>query len=372
MLCRLLMCLAFISLANALPASAACQGAACRIVVVGDMGIGDDSFNAGFEAVQQAMVKEAPDLVLYTGDYIYAKKSCLDNPSAAAEPPYLAAVRDKLVTPFNNQVLFTRGDNDGPEGDNEWAIAARTCWQKISAQNHKLTVPSGAKDAEGLIEDLPGVLVVALNEEALEPEQAGTLTWLQEPIKKAKAAGKWVLVVVHAPVITTAWYEKPCCATLKPLHDMGVDLVFSGHQHSFERSHQVQIVADHLVPVPPTKGPIYNPDYYRAGNGVVYVVTGGGGAWLRPFADQQTSAPPAKIAPPEIRQAIAKRAIMNHYVRVDLSPTRAGLTTMRVCADGEPRWRPTDAKVWPGGAAMLECHGKPPGVSIFDRIDLRR
>lgn len=353
-------------------ANAACTAAGCKIVVVGDMGIGDDAFAAGFDAVQQAMVLEKPDLVLYAGDYIYAKSSCLDNPSAAAEPPFLAAVREKLVKPFNGQVVFVPGDNDRPGGDNAWAVAARSCWQTISGLSRKLSVPTGAAETEGLVDDLPGVLVVALDSDALAPERVGQLAWMQAPIKQAKAAGKWVLVLVHAPVVTTAWYEKPCCASLKPLHDMGVDLVFSGHQHSFERSHQLQIVADHIVSVPPSKGAIYQPDFYPAGNGVVYVVAGGGGAWLRPFADQQASVPAGKVAPPEIHQAIARRAVMNHYVNVDLSASTARVTTKRVCAAGEPRWRPTDANVWPGGAAMLECHGKPAGVSVFERVDIKR
>ena len=55
-------------IATALPAAAACQGTSCRILVVGDMGIGDDAFTEGFLAVQQAMVQDAPDLVLFVGD----------------------------------------------------------------------------------------------------------------------------------------------------------------------------------------------------------------------------------------------------------------------------------------------------------------
>ena len=63
---------------------------------------------------------------------------------------------------------------------------------------------------------------------------------------------------------------------------------------------------------------------------------------------------------------------MNHYVRVDLDAGRVGVTTMRVCVPGEPRWHPNDATVWPGGTSMLECHGKPAGVSVFDHFELTR
>lgn len=373
---RLVVYVAWISMviATALPAAAACQGTSCRILVVGDMGIGDDAFAAGFLAVQQAMVQDAPDLVLFTGDYIYTRDTCLGQTPAGVMPPYVAEVRDKLVTPFQGQVVFLRGDNDAPEEDSAWAKAAHTCWQMIAGMSAPLTKPPGAKVWEGVKEDLPGVFVAALDHDALAADKLGTLDWLREPIQRAKAAGKWVLVVVHAPVVTTAWYEKPCCATLKPFHDMGVDLVFSGHQHSFERTYQLAIPTppDRIQSVQTPARVLYQAGAYQAGQGVVYVVTGGGGAWLRPFADQQDAPPPTVVAPPHIQRAVARRAIMNHYVRVDLDASRVGVTTMRVCAPGEPRWRPTDAKIWPGGASMLECHDKPPGVSVFDHFELTR
>jgi predicted phosphodiesterase len=359
-------------IATALPAAAACQGTSCRILVVGDMGIGDDAFTPGFLAVQQAMVQDAPDLVLFAGDYIYAKNTCLGQTPSGVMPPYVAQVRDKLVTPFQGQVVFVRGDNDAPEGDGEWEKAARACWQMIAGMSAPLTKPPGAKAWEGVKEDLPGVFVAALDHDALAAPKLGTLDWLRDPIQRAKAAGKWVLVVVHVPVVTTAWYKTPCCATLKPLHDMGVDLVFSGHQHSFERTYQLEIPTppDRIQPVQTPARALYRAGTYQAGQGVVYVVTGGGGAWLRPFADQQP--PPKPVAPPHIQRAVARRAIMNHYVRVDLDAGRVGVTTMRVCAPGEPRWHPTDATTWPGGPSMLECHDKPPGVSVFDHFELTR
>lgn len=174
--------------------------------------------------------------------------------------------------------------------------------------------------------------------------------------------------------MTTAWFEKLCCATLKPLQDMGVDLVFSGHQHSFERTYQLVVPTppNQVQPVEAKDGALYQAGVYRAGAGVVYVVTGGGGAWLRPFADQQNSPPVGVVAPEYIRRAVARRASMNHYVRVDVEADRVGVTTMRVCASGETRWKPADTNVWPGGLSMLECHGKSLGVAVFDHFELRK
>jgi hypothetical protein len=362
-----------LGLTTALPAGAACQGESCRILVVGDMGIGDDAFTAGFLAVQQAMIQEAPDLVLYLGDYIYTKDVCTGDTPAGDMPPYIAEVRDKLVGPFQGNVVLSRGDNDAPEGDSDWAKAADTCWQMIASLGAPLAKPPGARDWEGVTEDLPGVLIAVLDHDALAADKLEALAWLEEPVKRAKDARKWVVVLVHEPVVTTAWFEKPCCTTLKPLHDMGVDLVFSGHQHSFERTYPlgVTVPPNRIQPLPAAEHKLYQAGVYPAGRGVVYVVTGGGGAWLRPFADQQAS-PSSKVAPPYIQHAVARRGIMNHYVRVDLEPNRVGVSTIRVCAPGEARWKPENASIWTGGSSMLACHGTSLGTSVFDHFELQR
>jgi hypothetical protein len=260
-----------LGLAVALPAFSACRGESCRILVVGDMGIGDDAFTAGFLAVQQAMMQDAPDLVLYAGDYIYTKGVCTGKTAAGDMPPYIAEVRDKLVVPFQGKIVFSRGDNDAPEGDSDWAQAAAMCWTMMANLGVPLTKPPGAGEWEGVIEDVPGVLIAVLDHGALAADKLGALAWLQEPVKRAKDARKWVLVVVHEPVVTTAWFEKPCCATLQPLHDMGVDLVFSGHQHSFERTHPlgVTVPPNRIQPLAAAEHRMYQAGVYPAGRGVV-------------------------------------------------------------------------------------------------------
>lgn len=49
---------------------------------------------------------------------------------------------------------------------------------------------------------------------------------------------------------------------------------------------------------------------------------------------------------------------MNHYVRVDLEPNRVGVSTIRVCAPGEARWKPDKASIWTGGSFMLACQAR--------------
>jgi hypothetical protein len=356
-------------IAVAMPVSAACTKDRCRILVAGDMGIGDDAFGAGFSAVQAAMAKDAPDLVLYAGDYIYTRPQTCER-----QAPYLAEVRDKLVAAFAGRVVFAAGDNDIPDGNDTDAQAAR-CWTSIAGMGLPLVNPPGAGAREGLIEDLPGVLVAVLDFKALTTGDASAFDhWLRAPVKRAKRDGKWVLVMIHEPVVTTAWYEKPCCATIKPLHDLGVDLVLSGHQHSFERTYPLRVTTppDRVEPAAPIDPWLYDAGIYQAGEGVVYVVTGGGGAWLRPFADQQLGAPAERLAPDFIRSAVARRAVMNNYVRVDAQAGRIIVSTMQVCGAGEPRWKPRSTEVWPKGPSMLECYGKPEGVSVFDRFEVWR
>jgi hypothetical protein len=339
------------------------------------MGIGDDAFTAGFAAVQEAMVKDAPDLVLYAGDYIYTRQTCEWQAPPTGLPPYVAEVQSKLVAPFDGRVVFAAGDNDIPDDSSTYAQAARRCWTSIAGMGLPLTKPQGAGAWEGLIEDLPSILVAVLDPDALLPDAASAPDhWLRAPVERARRDGKWVLAMIHEPVVTTAWYSKPCCATVKPLHDLGVDLVLSGHQHSFERTYPLQVTTppDRVQPTPAMDAWLYDAGVYQAGMGVVYVVTGGGGAWLRPFADQQLGAPAERVAPDFIRRAVTRRAVMNNYVRVDAQADRVIVSTMQVCAGGEPRWKPHSIEVWPKGPAMLECYGKPEGVSVFDRFEVWR
>ena len=51
---------------------------------------------------------------------------------------------------------------------------------------------------------------------------------------------------------------------------------------------------------------------YLKGDGTIFVVSGGGGAYLKPFADQQGYK--KRTAPKAVFDALAKRALMNHFL----------------------------------------------------------
>lgn len=332
-----------------------------RLVVVGDTGIGNDAFHEGFQEVQRAMVEEKPHLLLHVGDYIY-------NADGSCRNEDLAELEKSLVEPFNGAVVFARGDNDA---ESEFA----GCWAQIATHNKLVDKPSDAREWEGVVDrnDFP-LLIVVLDHDGFKTER--DRKWLDARIQSAKRRGKWILVLVHDPVVNTSWYDYPCCESLRPFQDMGVDLVISGHQHSFERTLPVHISASgKLEPLRDVKGNVYN-----RGDGVVYVIAGGGGALLRPFNDQQACGgeqkknDPCQHKPPEeIRAVVGRRAIANHYVRVELTTQRVAVKAMLVCFvhTQDPRWHADNRAVW-GYGARLECDGRPPGIWEYDSFEIVR
>ena len=107
--------------------------------------------------------------------------------------------------------------------------------------------------------------------------------WLGPRIKKAKNQGLWTIIALHEPAITTAWYLEKRDTVLKQLTTLKPDLVFAGNQHSYERFHQIkEPKQDGSIPFVLSK----SGDYLK-GDGTIFVVSGGGGAYFRPFADQQ-------------------------------------------------------------------------------------
>ena len=108
--------------------------------------------------------------------------------------------------------------------------------------------------------DLHGIHFAVLDSET--PFWKGTpqYKWLQNDLKKAAAApgNKFLAVLLHRPVYSTSEHgtmDPPIVAeALVPLfEEYGVDAVFSGHDHDYERSYK---------------------------NGIYYVVAGSGGAPL--------------------------------------------------------------------------------------------
>ena len=110
---------------------------------------------------------------------------------------------------------------------------------------------------------------------------------------------------------------------------------------------------------------------YKRGDGTIHIVSGGGGATIKPFADLQGKK--KRTAPKEVFNALAVRALMHHFVILEITTEALHAIIYRVCvnADGgaDPRWR-ANSPMWE--TIALECEGEKEGVSEFDRFEIKR
>ena len=104
----------------------------------------------------------------------------------------------------------------------------------------------------------------------------------------------------------------------------------------------------------------------------MHIVSGGGGATFKPFADMQNN--DEHTAPKEVFNALAKRTLMNHFITLGISRDILKGTVWRVCVNDEPndhqdpRWK-SRKDFWDN--IPLECDGKPEGVSIYEEFQIK-
>lgn len=226
------------------------RGRAFRFVAFGDSGIGN---NAQANVVEQ-IVRQAPDLVIHTGDLVYPAGAAKDYRRAFYEPnaalicsvPFMPCLGNHDVATEKGRALldtFVLPAN-GPPG-----IEAERCYYF----------------------DFGDARFVALDTNA--PLQGGTITvaemktivapWLRRVLTDCDA--RWRFVYFHEPFYTGSEHAPAEAAYIKEafvgiFESCGVDLVFCGHNHLYERTAPIR--EDRVVP---------------EGQGVVYITTGAGG-----------------------------------------------------------------------------------------------
>jgi predicted phosphodiesterase len=121
--------------------------------------------------------------------------------------------------------------------------------------------------------------------------------WLREDLLRSKAA--WKLVFFHQPGFNASakhWAEQRMRLLAPLFEECGVNVVFAGHVHNYQRSLPLKFKPGN----PTSKGEVpgkFTVDTQFDGvgttrpNGVIYIVTGGGGASLY---DQEFTDSPAK------------------------------------------------------------------------------
>ncbi|MZH42485.1 MAG: hypothetical protein F3740_11895 [Nitrospinae bacterium] len=328
-----------------------------RITVVGDTGTGERAYAPGFYAVQKAMRDTKPDALLHLGDFVYQPEmfpdSCPDR--------FIEEIKNNLVTPYPLRI-FVAGDNDLPA--NKRKPKASGCWDKIDPLDSGFdnlpehgTKPRAFEGTRVVGNTLIGVIH---NYPWQDPTK-----WLKPRIEEARQKGLWIILAVHEPALTTAWYQDKKETVLKQLNALNPDLVLAGNQHSYERFHPMS--SSEKTPVIKSES-----GKYLRGDGPIYIVSGGGGATFKPFADMQKIE--EYTAPKEVFDTLAKRALMNHFITLDISRNTLKGTVWRVCVKDDPndhqnpRWK-ARKDFW--NSITLECDGKPEGVAIYEEFEIK-
>lgn len=331
------------------------QGTVTRITIVGDTGTGERAYPPGFSAVQKAMRKTKPDALLHLGDFVYQPEmfpdSCPDR--------YIDEIKKTLVEPYSLQ-LFVAGDNDLPA--HKYKPKASGCWGKIDPLDSGFDNPAEnapqPRAFEGTRVVGNALIAVILSFPWQDPTE-----WLKPRIEEAREKGLWIILAFHEPAITTAWYLDKQDTVLKQLNALKPDLVLAGHQHSYERFHPMRLTGTVIKS---------ETGKYQSGDGTMHIVSGGGGATFKPFADLQKNE--EHTAPKEVFDALAKRALMNHFITLDISRDILKGAVWRVCVKDDPddkwnpRWR-SRKDFW--NNIPLECDGKPEGVGVYEEFEIK-
>lgn len=218
--------------------------ASLRFVALGDSGSGDFVQTKLARRIHEANA----ELIIHTGDLVYSAGEWSDYPAKFFRPyedilpdvPFYPCIGNHDASTMGGEPLratFVLPD-DGPPG----RPAGSHYWF-----------------------DYGPARFVAVNSCESEEVLAGQVApWLEAVL--ASATGTWRFVYLHHPPYTNAKHspdEKVQRALVPVFERAGVDIVFCGHNHLYERTRAIrdnQIVPD--------------------GEGVFYIITGAGGAGL--------------------------------------------------------------------------------------------
>lgn len=249
------------------------RGEPIRFIAFGDSGNGSNTQ----ANVADAIVAQNPDVVIHVGDLVYPAGATRDYPFAFYEPN-AGLIRSVPFMPClgNHDVASERGrpllaEFVLPENGPPCLEAERNYY--FDCGEARFVALDTNRDFEG------GVL----SEEEMKTIVA---PWLREVLLDCDA--RWKFVYFHHPFYTGSDHFAEGQAYVKDafvdvLEEGGVDLVFAGHNHLYERTWPLR--EDRIVP---------------DGEGVVYITTGAGGvnvypemvpppAYMRAFNDSEFS-----------------------------------------------------------------------------------
>lgn len=239
----------------------------------GDIGLGP-----GGRKVLDVIAGLAPQLNLALGDFSY---------EAGLEEEFCAMVTGKLGSDFPYQLITGNHESNGEDGDIE--KFARCLPNKLPG----LEGQYGTQWRVDVPEQNPVVRFIMVspgidfkNGRPLDYSPGSERwRWTTEAIDEARSQGiPWTVVGMHAPCFSLG--EKACQPGkdfTNMLIDKKVDLVLSGHDHVYQRTHQVGLNGRCAELVPATFAAPCLTDMdgtMEQGSGTVFVTVGVGGVGL--------------------------------------------------------------------------------------------
>lgn len=221
-------------------------GQAFNFIVFGDSGRGSQGqFSL---AAEMARLTPAPDFLVHAGDIIYASR-------------LRAHYADRFFTPYRH--LLPRIGFWPCPGNHEFEDGRADAYQEV------FELP--ANGPEGLPADFNYWFDYASARFAMIDSNADEATlaqrvapWLRQVM--SEPGPRWKFAVLHHPPYTGGKYapdQRIQRALVPTFETVGIDVVFSGHDHNYQRTHPLR------------GGQIVAPD-----EGIVYIITGAGGATL--------------------------------------------------------------------------------------------
>jgi len=269
-------------------------GAAFQMAVFGDSGTGG---RAQYR-VARCIAARPIDLIVHTGDLVYDRGEAADYPDKFFEPYAEMLPSIPFMPVIGNHDYAT--DRGRPLLD-----------AFVLPRNG----PAGTDPERHYWFDYGCARFAAIDTDVDEAELRDRVApWLVEVF--ASAGGRWRFVYTHHPLYTGSTARgpsEPIQRALAPAFDRaGVDVAFAGHNHLYERSK-----------------PIQGGKVVGGGRGIVYVVTGAGGAKLRPTR-------PRAEWPDYVETAYDDD---HSYTHVLVSPTSLALTQINSAGETVDTWR---------------------------------
>ena len=204
-----------------------------RVWVVGDSGTADSNAAAVRDAYDVFAGSHAADLWLMLGDNAY---------NSGTDSEYQAAVFDMYPAHLRTTVLWpTFGNHDGASADSATQTGPYYDIFTLPAQAQAGGVPSGTEAYYSF--DYGNVHFICLDsQESSRAPNGAMLTWLSDDLQATDA--DWIIAFWHHPPYSKGSHNSDTESqlidmrqnVLPILEGHGVDLVLTGHSHSYERS----------------------------------------------------------------------------------------------------------------------------------------